>query len=226
MASAILILLWIQNQVSHDRFYKNTGRIYMMYNRDKFDGRLQAWNNTPKPMAPALKQDYPEVQDAVRYTNVNFLVTVGDKHLNVRGAFADSGFLSVFSFPLLKGECNASLNRNYSIVLTERLAKKLFGNDEAIGHTVRIDTVDNFTVSAVLKDLPNNTQFDFEYLLPWTYRTKLGWEDTQWGNNSVYTYALLKPGASQTAFDAKVKNITIQHITEGQPSTTEVFTAV
>ncbi len=224
MASAILILLWIQNEISYDRFFKNTDRIYMMYNRDKFGGELQVWNSTPTPMAAALKTDYPEVQDAVRFRNVTFLTSVGDKHLNVRGAFADSGFLSVFTFPLLKGSHSKCLGDNYSIVLTEKLAKKLFGNEDPMGKTVRIDTAENFTVTGVLKDLPNNTHLNFEYLLPWAFITKLGWDAPQWGRNSVSTYVLLKPGTSQVPFDAKVKNITINHITEGQKSTTEVFT--
>ena len=110
-------------------------------------------------------------------------------------------------------------------MLTEKLAKKFFGDKSAIGKTVRIDSVNNCTVTAVLKGLPNNTKFDFEYLLPWSYMEKLGWSDSSWENNSVFTYALLKPNALQVTFDAKVKNITIDH-TKGtsSPSTTEVFT--
>jgi putative ABC transport system permease protein len=226
MAAAILILLWVQSELSTDRFYKKENRIYVMYNRDKDgDGNKWAWPNTPKILATSLKNDYPEVEDAVRYNNVTFLLTEGEKHLNVQGAFADSGFLSVFDLPLKEGSVQHALDGSYNIVLTEKLAKKFFGNKSAIGKTVRIDSVNNCTVTAVLKDLPNNTQFNFEYLLPWSYMVKLGWSDSSWGNNSVFTYALLKPGTSQTAFDAKVKNITINH-TKGaaNPSTTEVFT--
>lgn len=226
MAAAILILLWIQNQVGIDRFYKNEDNIYLMYNRDKApDGTAWAWNNTPKVLAPTLKKDYPEVEDAVRYNNVTFLLTVGDKHLNVQGAFADSGFLKVFDLPLLNGNAQQALNGSYNIVVTQELAKKFFGNENALGKTIRIDSAHNCTVTAVLKDLPNNTQFDFEYLLPWTYMKKIGWDDEYWGNNSVFTYALLKPGTSQAAFDVKVKNITIDHTKESAfSSTTEVFT--
>jgi len=226
MAAAILILLWVQNELSTDRFYQKEDRIYLMYNRDKDGaGNKWAWPNTPKILATTLKNDYPEIEDAVRYNNVTFLLTQGEKHLNVQGAFADSGFLNIFDFPVKEGSIQQCLSTSYNIVLTEKLAKKFFGNKSAIGKTVRVDSVNNCTVTAVLKDLPNNTQFNFEYLLPWSYMEKLGWSDSSWQNNSVFTYALLKPGTLQTAFDAKVKNITINH-TKGtaSPSTTEVFT--
>jgi putative ABC transport system permease protein len=227
MASALLILLWVQNEMSYDRFHANTDRIYKVYNRDNVNGQLEALEQTPTVMASSLKQDFPEVEDAVRYRNVTFLTTVGEKHLNVQGAFADSGFLSMFSFPLLKGSGIKALSGNYNIVLTEELAKKLFGNEDAIGKIVRIDSADNFTVTGVLKRLPANTQFGFEYLLPWTYMVKLGWDDeNNWSNNFTNTYVLLKPGVSQQlAFNAKVKNITINH-TKGSvyESKAEVFT--
>src|SRR6185437_375996 len=138
---------------------------------------------------------------------------------------ADSSFLNLFDFPLTEGNAKHSLNGSYNIVITQKLAKKFFGNANAIGKTIRIDSVNNCTVTAVLKDLPNNTQFNFEYILPWAYMTKLGWDDNDWNNNSIYTYTLLKPNTSQELFDQKVKNITINHTKEtASRSTTEVFT--
>ncbi|MEP6748020.1 MAG: ABC transporter permease [Bacteroidota bacterium] len=216
MASAMLILLWIQNEMSFDRSYKKSDRLYTMYNRDKFNGEMWAWNNTPKVMAPTLKHDYPEVEDAVRYNNITFLTTVGEKKFNIRGAFADSGFLNMFDFPFVSGNAAQSLAGNYNIVLTQKTARKLFGNEDPMGKIVLIDSNANFTVSAVLKDLPNNTSFDFEYLLPWAFMNKLGWNDDGWGNNSVKTFVLLKPNASHAAFDAKVKNITTSHSKESE----------
>jgi len=219
MASAILILLWVQSELGYDRFYGKIDRLYMMYNRDKFDGEMHAWNSTPTIMATTLKKDYPEVEDATRFTNVTFLVSVDEKHLNIRGAFADSSFLSMFDFPLLEGNAAEALKGNYNIVLTQNLAKSLFGNEDPTGKTVRIDSNANFTVTGVLKNLPNNTSFDFQYLLPWTFMKKLGWDDDNWANNSVRTFALLKSNASHEAFDAKIKTITISHSKE----TAQVF---
>ncbi len=223
MASAMLIFLWIQNEVSHDKFHEHNDRLYLANNRDKFGGETWAWPQTSKPLAPALKQDFSEVEDAVRTTNKEFLFTVGEKRLNVNGLIADSGFLHMFSLPLLKGNKDA-LKGNYNIVLTEKTSKKLFGNEDAMGKVIRIDSTDNFTVTGVLKDLPNNTRFNFEYILPWAYLTKIGGDDKNWGNNSVKTFILLKPGITQARFDARVKNITIDHTKDGEKATTQVFT--
>lgn len=221
MASAVLIVLWIQNELSHDRFHENEELIYRMNNRDVFSGELRAWSSTPKILGPTLKADYPEVTDFAREFDADFLFTVGDKKMNVKGIFTDPGFFKIFSFPLLEGDPATAINENYHIVITQQLAKKLFGKEEAMGQTIRIDSSANFTVSGVLKDLPNNTAFDFEYLLPWPYMKTLDWDDTQWNNNTVHTYVMLKPGVSQAAFDANVKNITIDH--GGEKVTTEVF---
>jgi len=226
MASAVLILLWIQNELSHDKFHSKADRIYTANNRDKFNGEVWAWNNTPKILGPSIKMTYKDdVEDVVRSRYANFLFSIGDNHMNVAGNFVDSGFLNVFSFPLVQGNASKALSGPYNMVITQKLAKKLFGNEEAMGKVIRIDSVDNFTVTGVLKDLPNNTAFDFEYLLPWVYMKKINQDDDAWGNNSVSTYILLKPGISQKAFDEKIKNITIAHtINSKSPSTTQVFT--
>ncbi|HMI59846.1 MAG TPA: ABC transporter permease [Puia sp.] len=224
MASALLILLWIQNELSYDRFYPKTDRIYLMYNRDKFDNGLWAWNNTPTPLGPTLKKDYAGVEDFARYYNVTFLTTVGEKRINSQGAFCDSGFLRIFQFLMLKGEVSRAMNGPNNIVLTEKMAKRLFGAEEAMGKIVRIDSTADFVVTGVLKDLPPNTSFTFDYLLPWSFSIRLGWErdNDSWGNNHVYTYVLLKPGVSSASFDQQVKKITINH-SKGR-ETTEVFT--
>ncbi|MFT3978916.1 MAG: ABC transporter permease [Ferruginibacter sp.] len=226
MGAAILIFLWIGNELSMDRFYSKIDRIYVMYNRDKDpSGQAWAWNNTPKILAPTLKKDYPEVEDVTRFNNITFLLVNGEKKLNKRGAFADSGFLKILDFPLKAGNAATALATPNSIVLTESAAKAVFGNEDPMGKTVRVDSVHNCTVTAVLKDLPANTQFRFEYLLPWSYMQKLNWDDDNWQNNSVRTFVLLKEGASQASFDSKIKNITIDHTKEGgNPATTEVFT--
>lgn len=224
MAAAILIFLWIQNEMRRDTQYPKSARLFMMFNRDKFSGESWAWNSTPMIMGPTIKQNYPEVEDAVRVRNETYLFTVNDKKLIEDGFVVDSGFLDMFDFPMVYGNSTKALAGNYNIVLTEKLAKTLFGNESAMGKTIRVDSNDVFTVSGVMKDLPNTTTFKFDYLLPFTYLYKLKQDDNAWDDNQLNTYVLLKQNASQNAFNAKVKNITIDHTKNaGLPSTTQVF---
>jgi putative ABC transport system permease protein len=220
MASAILILLWIQNEVSFDRFHKNDPYLYEAWNRDKFDGSMQYWNSTPQILGPTLKKDFPEIAEMARTNSGWFVVSVGEKKLSSQYLFVDTSFLSMFSFPLLRGNPATALDNVYSIVITEKMAKKMFGNEDPIGKTMRI-TNDNFKVTGVLKDLPTNTRFQFDYLLPWEYMKKVHFADEEWSNNSVNTFILLKPNANPDLLDAKIKDITKVNTRGAQK--TEVF---
>lgn len=211
MAGAILILLWLQNEISFDKFHANKDNLYQVYGlASDVDGKAVAINVTSQPMGPALKQNYPEVEAATRLQDVSsFLFTANNKSfININGDFADASFLQMFSFPLIEGNKNEQLNNIYSITITQKLAKKLFGNEDAIGKIIKIDSVDNFTVTGVLKDLPSNTRFNFEYLLPWNYLKKIGWNNDTWLSNNTPTYIQLKPNTNVTAFSEKIKNIT------------------
>lgn len=206
MAAAILILLWIQNEMSYDQFHEKRDRIYEAWNKAHFSGKLQCWNTTPKILARTVEKDLPEVERAVRVNwPSNYLFSIGDKRLTLSGNIVDTGFLQMFSFPLLRGDAKTALNNGSSILLTEKLAKKLFGDEDAMGKTIKLDNKDNFTVTGILKDLPNNTRFKFEYLLPWDYLVRTGGDDSIWGNNSTRNYVLLKENASLAAANAKMK---------------------
>ncbi|HVS96756.1 MAG TPA: ABC transporter permease [Puia sp.] len=226
MASALLIGLWIRNELSVDRWYSNKDRIYHLYSREMDDGGLIAWGRVPTPLAPELKRSYAEVEDAARFRSVFFLVTKGETRYNLEGAFADSGFLSILDFPLLEGSPRTALSRPNDIVLTQHVAKNLFGNEDPMGKLVLIDSNRQFTVSGVLKDLPTNTEFTFQYLLPWSFDDELGWDPpaTAWRITNGGAYVLLKPGASRAAFDDKVRHIIRGHVPQGQGFDREIFT--
>ncbi|MCL7988099.1 ABC transporter permease [Sphingobacterium sp. lm-10] len=225
MAAAILIILWIQNELSMDRFHEKADRTYLIYNRDHYQGELFAWSSTPKILGPTLATDYQDVEAFTRRTDADFLLTVGEKKLKSSGSLVDPAFLQIFSFPLLEGNAENVLAKPEQIVLTKEFAERLFGEASVVGKTVRIDSVHQFTVSGILEDLPANTSIKFDYLLPWSYMKTLGWDDEHWGINSIQTYVLLKSGASQAAFDQKSRTIKIDHTKEAaMPSTQEVFT--
>ncbi len=222
MASAILILLWIGHEVSYDQFHEKKDRIYEAWNRDTFSGKLQCWNSTPKIFGPTVQRDYPEVEQVTRVNwPSSYLLTYGEKRLTVGGNIVDSNFLRVFSFPLLKGNPELVLNDIHSIVLTEKFAKSFFGSEEPMGKVIRVDEKDNFTVTGILKDLPNNTRFKFDYLLPWAYLRKNGGDDANWGNNSTRNYVLLKPNASLASIAPKLRFI--KRIHDRDEKTNEMF---
>ena len=213
MASAIFILLWIQNEMSYDLFHEHRDELYQAWNRETFDTEFHCWSATPKILGPALKQEYPEIQSFSRVNWGNsFLFSLGEKRLTAAGTCVDPDFLTMFSFPLIRGNTGSALSDIYSITLTESFAKRLFGNEDPMGKVVKLDNRDNFTVKAIMKDLPNNTRFRFDYLLPWAYMDKRGWSDSNWDNNSTQTFLRLKSGVSTVALDAKIKNITIRHL--------------
>ena len=206
MASAILILLWIYHEVSYDQFHEKKDRIYEAWNRDKMNGKINCWNTTPKVLASVLQKDNPEIERVVRVNwNNRYLFAAGEKKIPGNGNFVDSGFLQMFSFPMIKGNPATALNDPHSIVLTERLAKKIFGDDDPMGKTIKVENRDNFTVTGIVRDQPNNTRFEFECLMPFSYLRSIGEDDTFWGNNSTETYVLLKPNTELTALSSRLK---------------------
>jgi len=213
MASALLILLWVQNELSYDGFYSHSDRLYQVWRNGKDNTGISSWNVTPQIVGPTMKKDYPEVERASRvFWDETLLLSRGEKKLNILGTMADPDFLEMFDFPLLKGDRATALSSPTGMVITEKTAKAFFGNEDAMGKTIRIDNKYDYAVSAVLKDLPNNTQFDFAFILPWDYVRMTGHSDSIWDKNSTRNYVLLKPHTDLEAFNAKTRDIYRQHI--------------
>ena len=203
-----LIVLWINFELGFDRFHENQERIYEVNNQYDVEGEIWTWNSTPKAMAPAIKKDYPEVERVSRYFyDTPFLFSVGVKRIKATGTIVDPDFLSIFSFPLVQGDIASVFSDVNSVVITETFAKKMFGDKDPIGEIVVIDNADTFKVTGILKDLPTNTDFSFEFLVPWAYLTQKGWDDTHWGNNSVATYIMLKKDVNFSDFSTKIKTL-------------------
>jgi ABC-type antimicrobial peptide transport system permease subunit len=225
MAAAILLLLWIQNEVSYDNFHEKKDRIYKVWNRSPNGGEINTWSSVSEPTAPAIANDIPEVERVVRTDQGNEnMLSVGDKKIMRQGLAADTGFLQVFTFPMLKGDPASALNGTNSIVLTEKTAKSLFGDEEAIGKSIKVDNKENFTVTGILKDLPANSSIDFEYLLPYdvVIRNRKG-TDYGWGDNSTPTFALLKPNTSLASVAQKIRVLRQNYNPEAKKTNWELF---
>jgi len=223
MASAILILLWVQDEVSYDNSYPDNSRLMVAWNKAKWDSEIKCWSTTPKILGPTIKKEFPEVEKSTRVNwGNNLLMTVGDKRLTVHGTCVDPDFLTMFGCQFTSGNINTALNDPTSIVLTQKLAVKLFGNDNVVGKIIKVDNKANFTVSAVMKDLPTNTRFyGYEFLLPWSYMAANNNNDSSWGNNSTVTYIKFRENTNLTAFNKKVADISMNH--GGKEIATHVF---
>jgi len=223
MASAILILLWIQNEVSYDRFHTNGNRLYEIFGNNVVGGEIRTGTATPEIMAPGLKNDVPEIEQVSRISwGENYLFSIGDKSLKASGNLVDPAFLTMFSYPLVKGDAKTALNDPYSIVLTEKLSKRIFGNEDAIGKILKVENDENYKVSGILKDLPNNTQFNFEYLMSYDHKAMKGYIDSDWTDVSIRTYVLLKPNTSLASANAKIKDVITTH-SGGRAAKTDLF---
>jgi putative ABC transport system permease protein len=227
LTGALLLFLWIGKEFTYDEFHANKDNIYKAWNRARVDGALQCWDRTPRVLAPTVTQEFAAVERAVSYADYNtaFLFTKGDvRIMKNSGAFTDPQFLTMFSFPLVKGDPLKALGNPNSIVLTEDFARELFGGKEAFGEVITIWEENNsfdFTITGIVKELPANTAFSFQYLIPFQFLESIGEKDTYWGNNSVDTYVQLKPGTDANRFNEEIKDITRKH-TSGE-NITEIF---
>lgn len=203
-----LILLWVNYEINYDQFHEKKDRIYQVYNKYPVDGEIWTWNSTPKIMAPTLKKDYPEIEEVSRYFyNYNFLFSQDERSIKANGTIVDPSFLKIFSFPLVEGNVETVLEDVNSLVVTESFAKKMFGDAPAVGQVLTMDNRESFKVSGILKDLPLNSEFNFEYIIPWSFVKQRGWDDEFWSNNSVGTFVLLEEGTNYEAFSQKVADL-------------------
>jgi putative ABC transport system permease protein len=225
MAAAILILLWIQSEVNYDGFHTNKNRIYQVWNKVKQEGQVNCWNTTSSPMARAVEKDIPEVERAVRARNSgNLLLTFGDKKIIKRGNIVDTGFLQMFSLPLVKGDPFTALNDKHAIVITESTAKALFGDADPMGKVVNVEQELDFKVSGVLKDMPVNSKFVYvDYILPWAAGEDPTKVDFGWNDNSIPTYVMLKRNASLAAAALKIKELKQRYSDDAKSTKWELF---
>ena len=215
MAASVLLLVWIYHEWSYDRFHDKEKQLYSVWSRVQFNGPLECMEKTSMPTGPALKAEYPDVVEMTRLRTKDVLCTVGENMLKVQTIYVDPGFLSMFSFPLFNGDTGSALNDLYSIILTEKAAKRLFGEENPMGKTILLDNQHHVNVTGVMKNIPSNTTFEFEALLPFEFAEKFNNYMTYWGNYTFSTYVELHPKAQVDRLNMSICNIFKEH-TDGK----------
>ena len=195
IACCILIMLYVEDELSYDKYHEKYDRVYRLERMGIFQNQPYHSPITAPPMGPALKNDFPEIQYAVRiWPRQHMVRNWKNDFFEEKIFFADENIFKVFTFPLIKGSPEAALKEPNSIVLTERMSKKYFNSTESIGRILTIkweeETLD-FVVSGILKDLPNNSHFKSEFFASYSTLNKiLGSQLNNWLSNTVYTYLL------------------------------------
>ena len=221
LATGIMLLLWVQNELSYDKFNKDYKNIYQLSSHFKSNGEDLTWTGVPGPLAVFAKS-IPQVQSVVRIqTEFDQILSDQNKNKIFDGnvtAYVDSGFLSMFSFQLLKGNVATAFPDNNSVLLTQSTSQKLFGKEDAMGKTVRFKG-NFFTVTGVLQDYPENSSIHYDAMFPMGFYAQQfivkggngDWKtiDADMGNYSFNTYVKLQSDANpvQTgrAFSAAYK---------------------
>ena len=215
ITSSLLIMLWVFYQLSYDRFHPKVDRLYQVWVNATFDGKINSSNSLPLPTYEALKTEHANIKNTTGADwGGDHLLTVGDKRITKHGYYVGEEFLTMFEFPLLKGNAKQVLSEPGSIVLTEAAAKALFGDQDPINQLVKLDNRDELKVTGILKNVPKNSSFEFDCLLPWKLYEKQDWVKRQkdnWGNYSFQVYVELTDAASEVPVETKIKDLLTRH---------------
>ncbi len=208
LAVCLLIVLYVKDELSYDRYNEHADRIYRINGDINFNNTQIIIATTPEPLGAALKRDYPQIEEIVRFTQSRDIqVKKGDQYiLEHQAAFADSTFFKVFTAPLIAGDAATALNEPNSVVINETTARKYFNSTDIVGQTLIVNNSKSLKITGVMKDLPAQSHFHFNFLRPLRDSYRGGADN--WFSNNNFNYVLVKPGVTQ-AFLQKAINATV-----------------
>ncbi len=212
MTACLLILLFIKDELGYDRYDLNYERIYRVTAHVRFGGQEGDIGTTPPPLAETCRQEFPEVESAVRfYKQGNFIVRHGERsYTESRLMFADTSIFRIFTLPLKRGNPQTALAAPRTIVLSETAARKYFGAADPLGQSLRLDNEEDYQVSGVFRDIPANSHFHFDLIASLESIDQS--RQVRWDNNNYFTYLLLRPGSDPAALHAKFPGFVRKHV--------------
>lgn len=213
---SILILLWVADETSYDKFHPKADRLYQIWVKAHFDGKISSWTSVPLPTYEAFKTADSNIKRMlVTDWGGQHLLTVGENRLLKDGYWASEEFLEMFEFPLLSGQASQVMDDPRSIVITQSTAKALFGDEDPINQLIKVDNEHELKVTGVLKDIPTNSSFQFDFLMPWKFREQTNdWvrrNTTNWGNYSFQVFAELNDPSNHATVENTVRMMLQEH---------------
>jgi ABC-type antimicrobial peptide transport system permease subunit len=210
ISCSLLILLWVSDEMSFDKFIPKSDRIYQVWAKAEFNNDISSWTSVPMPTYEAMKTaDNNIVNATIADWGGEQLVTVGDNRLLKRGFRVGSEFLEIFEFPLLAGSATTVLDDPTSIVISQELATMLFGEEDPINQVIRLNDESDMKVTGVLQDVPKNSSFQFDFLVSWQYYMQTSnWvmnSKDNWGNYSFQVFVELDDPANMSKVDEVIR---------------------
>jgi putative ABC transport system permease protein len=219
LACSILILLWVADELSFNRFHENYERLYRVHQNMDYSGEIATTPNAPYPLNAVIKDQSPHIRRAAIATGgEGNLFTAGDHRANKWGQAVSGDFLRMFTFEVVSGAHETALDDPSSIVITESMAKSFFGSADPIGKTLIKDHLYELRVTSVIRDLPAQSTFEFDYLISMALleQTEEWLRDTRdvWLNNSFQEYIELDDAAAEEDVNKAISGIVSQHVAE------------
>lgn len=214
---SILIILWVADETSFDKFHPKADRLYQVWANAYFDGRINSWTSVPLPTHEAMKPaDANIVRAAVTDWGGNHLLAASDdKRMNKRGFNVSDEFLEMFQFPLIAGNAEQVLDDASNIVITESTAKALFGDEDAMNKVIRVDNQFDLKVAGILRDIPSNSSFQFDFLLPYKHwHNTSDWvreNESNWGNYSFQVFVELNDAKNKASVENSIRGMLGEH---------------
>ncbi len=210
LACALLIFLWVNNELSVDRFFKKDQQLYQVLTTHPNEDGIDTWRQGPIPLAPALVEEMPEVEIITNSSPIlnDFTLSYGNEHFNTSGHFVDKNYFSVFPFPFIQGNPDQAMVAKNSAVISESMALKLFHTTEnVLGKSISWENQgkkEDAVVSGVIKDTPANSSVQFDFAASFEVFKDIVGHYATWGNNQANSYLILKNGTNVAKFEGKI----------------------
>ncbi|HTB24168.1 MAG TPA: ABC transporter permease, partial [Puia sp.] len=209
IACAGLIFLWVEDELKFDQYNTKKDHLYFVMETQKYETYTATFGSTPGVLAPAMQTEIPGIANTCRASEdlTSSLFTIGDKSLYASGRFAEASLFAMFTLPFVEGNAKTALEQLHSVVITQKTARNFFGADKnIIGKTVRVNNHEDYVITGVIKDIPENSTIQFDWVAPFQV-----WFDNspwahEWGNNCLSTYVELKPGVAPASINKMLYN--------------------
>lgn len=218
----ILILLWVRDELTYNKFHTNYQNIYQVIANRQFNNQMFTDRNMAFPLAKSLENSHPQIKNTVMTSyDESHVLQQGETKLTQSGYTVSEHFFDMFSWQFLKGNAQSAISRPSSIVLTAASAKALFGNADPINKVLKIDNDENLTVTAVLADIPGNSTFEFDYLRNWNYDAPSAREAmTEWTSSSWQVFVQTVPDANMALVQKQINTIKKKNSPHGDKEST------